>query len=104
MKQGGHGTGKTGNLVLFPDRENTGNFVVTQGKCLRHGEIFLTIFIDVKSMFLFIFSNFFGLTSLCIISRLKDSYMYYFYQYIDCPTFLLYRMCYKYQTNLLRYF
>ena len=32
-RQGGHGTGKTGNLVLtFPDRENTGNFVWTQGK------------------------------------------------------------------------
>ena len=34
--QGGHGTGKTGktgNLVLtLPDRENTGNFVLTQGK------------------------------------------------------------------------
>ena len=29
--QGGHGTGKTGNLVLtFSDRENTGNFAVTQ--------------------------------------------------------------------------
>ena len=52
LKQGRHGTGKTGNLVLtfsrqgkqgiwfllFPDRENTGNFVVTQGKFLRHGE------------------------------------------------------------------
>ena len=37
-QQGGHGTGKTGNLVLFPDRENTGNFVVTQGKFLRHRE------------------------------------------------------------------
>ena len=31
--QGGHGTGKTGNLVLtFADRQNTGNFVLTQGK------------------------------------------------------------------------
>ena len=25
-------------FLLFPDRENTGNFVVTQGKFLRHGE------------------------------------------------------------------
>ena len=39
VMQGGHGTGKTGNLVLtFPERENTGNFVVTQGKFLRHRE------------------------------------------------------------------
>ena len=37
-KQGGHGTGKTGNLVLFQDRENTGNFTLTQGKILRHRE------------------------------------------------------------------
>ena len=36
LGQGGHGTGKTGNLVLFPDRENTGNFALTQGKILRH--------------------------------------------------------------------
>ena len=46
VEQGGHGTGKTaktGNLVLtFPDRENTGNFALTQGKILRHREnIFL---------------------------------------------------------------
>ena len=40
-------------FLLFPDRENTGNFVIAQGKFLRHGEIFLTVFIDVKSMFLF---------------------------------------------------
>ena len=25
-------------ILLFPDRENTGNFVVTQGKFLRHRE------------------------------------------------------------------
>ena len=25
-------------FLLFPDRENTGNFVVTQGKFLRHRE------------------------------------------------------------------
>ena len=31
--------GKQGILVLsFPDRENTGNFVVTQGTFLKHGE------------------------------------------------------------------
>ena len=29
-------------FLLFPDRENTGNFVLTQGKILRHREnIFL---------------------------------------------------------------
>ena len=33
------GNRKTGNLVLnFPDRENTGNFAVTQGKFWRHRE------------------------------------------------------------------
>ena len=25
-------------FLLFPDRENTGNFVITQGKFLRHRE------------------------------------------------------------------
>ena len=39
--------------LLFPDRENTGNFVVTQGKFLKHRENILTIYIDAKSMFLY---------------------------------------------------
>ena len=44
-EQGGHSTGKTGNwFLLFPDRENTGNFAVTQGK-------YLTVIIKIKSMF-----------------------------------------------------
>ena len=46
-------------FLLFPDRENTGNFVITQGKFLRHRENILTVFIDVNSMFLFTyFQNF----------------------------------------------
>ena len=40
-------------FLLFPDRENTANFVVIQGKFLRHRENFLTVFINAKSMFLF---------------------------------------------------
>ena len=55
--------GKQGILfLLFPDRENTGNFVITQGKFLRHKENILTSFIDVNSMFLFTyFPNFLAL-------------------------------------------
>ena len=51
-------------FLLFPDRENTGNFFITQGKFLRHRENILTVFIDANSMFLFTyFQNF--LASLC---------------------------------------
>ena len=36
-------------FLLFPDRENTGNFVVTQGKFLRHREnIFDCIYLHKK--------------------------------------------------------
>ena len=38
-------------FLLFPDRENTGNFVVTQGKFLRHRENILTIYILQKGCF-----------------------------------------------------
>ena len=46
-------------FLLFPDRENTGNFVVTQGKNLKHRENILTVIINIKSMFIFLkFKNF----------------------------------------------
>ena len=35
-------TGKTGNLVInFPDRENTGNLIKTQGIWTRHGKLII---------------------------------------------------------------
>ena len=46
-------------FLLFPDRENTGNFAVTQGKFLRHRENILTVFITAKSMFPFTYFQFF---------------------------------------------
>ena len=43
VHQSGHGTGKTGNLVInFPDRENTGNLGTTQGKFVTTHGIFQT--------------------------------------------------------------
>ena len=33
-----NGIGKTGNLIFFPDRENTGNLAVTLGKILETQE------------------------------------------------------------------
>ena len=50
-------------FLLFPDRENTGNFAVTQGKFLRHREN-IFVFITAKSMFPFTYFQFF-LASLC---------------------------------------
>ena len=55
-------------FLLFPDRENTGNLSLTQGKILRHRENiflwhrekfrhrenkYLTVIIKIKSMFIF---------------------------------------------------
>ena len=59
--QGGHGTGKTGNLDLTFSRQgkhrefccNTGKVFETQGK------YFLIVFIDVKNMFLFTYFQIF---------------------------------------------
>ena len=63
-------------FLLFPDKENTGNFVVTQGNCLRHREnIFDCIYLCKK---------------LGIISHLKILLyelflpIYLLYQYIYC--------------------
>ena len=37
-------------FLLFPDRENTGNFAVTQGKYFRHRENLWTVIIDTRIM------------------------------------------------------
>ena len=55
LRQGGHGTGKTGNLVLSFSRQGkhrefccgTGRNIETQGK-------YLTVIIKIKSMFIFL--------------------------------------------------
>ena len=68
ISQGGHGTGKTGNLVLTFSRQGkhrefcfgTGKnfdtqgkyFSVTQGKIQTQGK-YLTVIIKIKSMFIF---------------------------------------------------
>ena len=84
---------------VFPDRENTGNFVITQGKFLRHREnIFDCIHKCKKHVSLHIFKKKnFSLALLGIISTFK-------YQYICCPSFFLYHICYKYHPNLFRQF
>ena len=41
-------------FLLFPDRENTGNFVLTQGKICQHGENIWTVIINIKSIFIFL--------------------------------------------------
>ena len=38
-------------FLLFPDRENTGNFVVTQGKFLRHRENIFDYLLRQKACF-----------------------------------------------------
>ena len=58
-KHGGPRHRETGNLVLFPDRENTGNFVVT-GKIFETQEnIFDCIYYCKKHVSLHLSSNFF---------------------------------------------
>ena len=59
-------------FLLFPVRENTGNFVVTQGKFLRHRENILTVFINAKNMFFFTYFKKFLIPNYC--------YVNYFYQ------------------------
>ena len=81
-------------FLLFPDRENTGNFVVTQGNFLRHREnIFDCIYSCKKHVSLYIFSKFFSLASLTIISHFK-----LFLYELFLPIYLLYQ--YIYCTNL----
>ena len=41
-------------FLLFPDRENTGNFVLTQGKICQHRENIWTVIINIKSMLIFL--------------------------------------------------
>ena len=67
-------------FLLFPDRENTGNFAVTQGKFLRHREnIFDCIYHCKKHVSLHIFSIFFfSLTSLGILSSFRSLFLILF--------------------------
>ena len=59
-------------FLLFPDRENTGNIAVIQGTFLRHGEnIFDCIYHCKKHVSLHIFSNFFSLALLRILSNFR---------------------------------
>ena len=66
-------------LLLFPDRENTGNFAVTQGKFLRHREnIFDCIYDCKKHVSLHIFSIFFSLALLGILSSFRSLFLILF--------------------------
>ena len=91
-------------FLLFPDRENTGNFAVTQGIFLKHREnIFDCIYHCKKHVFLHIFSIFFSLTSLGILSTFRWLFLILFllvYQYIYFPIFFPYHISYKVSTKL----
>ena len=92
-------------FLLFPDRENTGNFVVTQGKFLRQRKnIFGCIYCCNKHVSLHIFSIFLALLCLAYFLVLGNCFCYYFYQYIYCPTVFAYHIGYKYQPNLFEQF
>ena len=92
-------------FLLFPDRENTGNFAVTQGKFLRHREnIFNCIYHCQKHVFLHIFSIFFSLASFDILSSFRSLFLILFllvYQCIYCLTFFTYHIGYKVSTKLI---
>ena len=65
VQQGGHGTGKTGNLVLTFSRQGKHReFCSDTGKNLLTQENIWTVIINIKSMFIFFkLENF--LASLC---------------------------------------
>ena len=86
LQQGGHGTGKTGNLVLTFSRQGKHReFCCNTGKDFETRKIFFTVFINAKSMFLFTyFQNFLALLHLAKFLILNYCYMNYFYQYIYC--------------------
>ena len=44
-------------FLLFPDKENTGNFVVTQGNFLRHSENIFDYLLTQKAWHNFSFKN-----------------------------------------------
>ena len=92
-------------FLLFPDRENTGNFAVTQGKFLKHREnIFDCIYHCKKHVSLHIFSIYFSLALLGILSSFRWLFLVLFlpvYQYIYCPITFPYHMVTKYQPNFL---
>ena len=59
-------------FLLFPDRENTGNFAVIQGKFLGHREnIFDCIYHCKRHVSFHKFSNYFSLASLGILSSFR---------------------------------
>ena len=83
-------------FLLFPDRENTGNFVVAQGKFLRHRENILTI--NAKSMFLFTyFQNilaslrlpYFLISSLLLNELFLPIYLLYYVTFLQVSTKLI---------------
>ena len=85
--QGGHGTGKTGNLALTFSRQGKHRkFCCNKRKSLRHRENILTVIINISNVLLY--SNFkdFSLALLDIILNFKVSskftptcHMYHFY-------------------------
>ena len=51
-------------FLLFPDRENTGNFAITQGTFCRHRENILTVINNTTCMLLQIILSLFSLALL----------------------------------------
>ena len=104
--QGGHGTGKTGNLVLTFSRQgkhrefccNTGKIFETQGK-------YLWLYLSLpKACFPSHIFNFFSLASLDILSSFRSLFLILFllvYQCIYCLTFFPYHIGYKVSTKLI---
>ena len=71
-------------FLLFPDRENTGNFVVTQGKFLRHREnIFDCIYYCKSILPITYFQFFLALLGSAYFLVSDDCFLYNFYQYIS---------------------
>ena len=89
-------------FLLFPDRENTGNFAVTQGKFLGHRENIFDCIYHCKRHVSFTYFQ-------IILASLRSAYFlvsdncfwYYFFQYIYFPTFFPYHIGYKVSTKLI---
>ena len=58
-------------FLLFPDRENTGNLVLTQGKICQHSENTWTMIINIKVCLFFLISKIFSLALLGLIINFK---------------------------------
>ena len=89
-------------FLLFPDRENTGNFVVTQGKFLRHKENIFDYLLTQKACFSLHIFKIFSLAISHFKTLLYELFLpiYLLYQYIYCTM----SHSYKYQPNLFRQF